>query len=115
MGHFVCVLGQRFVVVFECGVGVEREVELVRSSGSRRGRGSASVARIERKRNPGFVPEAGPGFRFTQSGLRLLIPRNAYFLGNFDSRLMASRASKPIASAHSINSTTSTSFCPVST
>ena len=29
MRHFVCVLGQRFVVVFERGVGVERQVELV--------------------------------------------------------------------------------------
>jgi hypothetical protein len=27
--HFVCVLGQRLVVVFERGVGIERQVELV--------------------------------------------------------------------------------------
>jgi hypothetical protein len=38
-----------------------------------------------------------------------------YLLGTFASRLMISLTSKPIASAHSIISTTSTSFWPVST
>src|ERR1700719_2904338 len=38
-----------------------------------------------------------------------------YLLGTFASRLMISPASKPMASAHSIISTTSTSFWPVST
>src|ERR1700735_4369232 len=38
-----------------------------------------------------------------------------YLLGTFASHFIASRASKPIASAHSISSTTSTNFCPVST
>jgi hypothetical protein len=33
---------------------------------------TASVARIERQRNPGSSREACPGFRFTQSRLRLL-------------------------------------------
>jgi hypothetical protein len=33
---------------------------------------TASVARIERLRNPGLCREACPGFLFTQSGLRLL-------------------------------------------
>jgi hypothetical protein len=43
------------------------------------------------------------------------ILRCAYLLGTLANRLMISPASKPIASAHSIISTTSTSFWPVST
>src|ERR1700733_2403010 len=44
----------------------------LRASGMGVGLQKRGVARIERKRNPGLCREVYPGFRFTQSGKRLL-------------------------------------------
>jgi hypothetical protein len=76
--------------------------------GVRIARRVAEVARIEQSEIRDRAVRPAPDFVS-------LNPGYAYFLGTLASRLMISPASKPIASAHSIISTTSTSFWPVST